>query len=441
MVVRLTARYPVGLQPGFFVAPVAIAAWLLSRSPRRWVTASLARECVPVYLFIAFSCLSAIVFPIAFQGLLVESPRGGVGAIHLLALHLSATNLSAAAYLVCCALVFAVVVETVAASPDGAAERELLAWALAGISCAAVVGIYQVLAGGLGLGYPHAFFNSDPAYAQLYRAAVAGQARLTGTFTEASVAAWFFGAATAYCVWQALFARGRGWHVAALAACAAALALTAASTGYAIGLAVLFLVALRVLLLRRVTAATVGALMVAAALLAAGAAWASEDASHVRQLLRELVFGKWRSASYLQRSFSNRVAWHVFLATRGLGSGLGSLRASSLAATLLGTVGVIGVLLALWFALRLVRLEWRIRSLDRLRFPHREGLIAALAVMIGAGFLSVTDMVFYLPFWAFLGIYVATAWREACRRSGLGRPPGRGAVGVGPSGYRPAHDC
>ncbi len=421
VVVRFGGRYPVGLQPVFFAAPLAILAWLFSRRPERWYSRSLVRICVPVYLFTVFAVASAVVFPRVFRGLPVQSPREGLGAIHLVPLHLSLTNLSLAAYLVCCVFFFHVVVEETAASPDGSAGRRLIGWTLAGICVAAVVGFYEVLAFQNGLRYPHRFFNSNPAYAQLYSAAVAGQARLTGTFTEASVAAWYFGAATVFCIWQALFARRRGWYLTGLVCVGLALVLTEASTAYLILIGIALVLPLRLIWLRRLTANMTAALMAAGAALLGLAAWALRDAGHVRRLLDDLLFRKWRSASYFQRAFSNRVAWHAFLATRGLGVGWGSLRASSLGATLAGTVGIIGFGLAVWFALRLARIEWRNCSLAQMRFPYREGLIVTLAMMLGAGFAAVTDMLVFLPFWAFAGVLTAMVWRESVVQRGRRR--------------------
>lgn len=422
VIVRLTARYPIGLQPGFFVAPVAIAAWLPSRSPRRWITMPLAKLCTPLYLLIAFAVLSATLFPLVFKGLLVDGPRG-----HLVALHLALTNLTDVAYLICSFLFFVVVLEETAASTDDRAGRNLVVWSLAGVGTAAAVGLYQVVAFAYGLTYPHKFFNSNPGYAQLYFNEIANRVRLSGTFTEASIASWYFGMATAYCLWQVLFARRRGWYLLALALCGVALVRTESSTAYVIVIGLALLLPFRLLWLRRVTARTVGALMAAVVLLLGALTWALRDAHFVQRLLDDLLFRKYTTLSYTARLLANRAAWNAFLATHGLGAGWGSLRASSLAATLVGTVGAIGVLLAVWFALRLVRLEWRIRSLDRMRFPHREGLIAALAVMLGAGFLSISDMVIYLPFWAFVGIYIGTAWRQdqarRARIRGQSAPP------------------
>lgn len=412
IVVQLGTRYPIGLQPAFAAAPLALLAWFLARRPKGWLTPSLGKLCVPLYAFALFAMGSAVVFPRIFQGLLVESPREGLGVIHLVPLHLSLTNLSFAVYLACCVLLFTAVAEQAAADPSGEAGRRLVHWILAGIAVAAMVGFYQVLAAHTGLlPYPHGFFNSNPAYAQIYNSAIAGQARLNGTFTEASVAAWYFGAATVYCLWQVLFTRQQWLYLLVLALSGTALVLTAASTAYLILVGIALLVVLRLLLLRRVTARTAATLLVAGLFLLAAVFWVWRHAHHVHRLLDTLLFGKWRTQSYFQRAFSNRVAWHVLLATHGLGAGLGSLRASSLFTTLLGTVGVIGVGLALWFAVRLARREWRVCSLARLRFPFREGLIVGLAAMLGAGFVSIPDVLVYLPFWAFAGIYAATLWR------------------------------
>lgn len=423
VVIQLGPHYPLGIAPAFMVAPLAILSYFLARRPEEWMPRSLRWLCLPLWLFVGYALVSAVAAPRFFEGLIVASPRGS-----LLQLQLSLTNLSAATYLLCCSAFLFAVMGAVAGEHENRIRESLIRWFLCGVSFAGLVGFYQFFGRHWGLPYPHRFFNSNVAYSQRFADRVADYSRFTGTFTEASIAAWFFGAATVYALWQVLFARCRGFELVVLAICCPALLLTTSSTGYLILVGIALIVPLRLLWLRRLTARTAGALMALIAGLVGAAAWALRDARLVQHLLDLLLLRKEHTRSFLTRSLNNHYAWHTFVATHGLGSGWGSLRASSLTFTLVGSVGAIGLALAVWFGLRLARKEWCICSLAQMRFPQREGLIAALAAMLGAGFISVTDMVTYLPFWAFVGIYVAMAWQQAQRRR-LG-PPSHLAIPV-----------
>ncbi len=56
-------------------------------------------------------------------------------------------------------------------------------------------------------------------------------------------------------------------------------------------------------------------------------------------LVNKMVFQKASSASYAERSLWNRVGWHAFLDSGGLGAGLGSIRVSNWGISILAVPG------------------------------------------------------------------------------------------------------
>lgn len=66
-------------------------------------------------------------------------------------------------------------------------------------------------------------------------------------------------------------------------------------------------------------------------------------------MVDKMVFQKASSASYVERSLWNRVGWHAFLDSGGLGVGLGSVRVSNWAISILGSTGVVGAVLMFGF--------------------------------------------------------------------------------------------
>ena len=66
-------------------------------------------------------------------------------------------------------------------------------------------------------------------------------------------------------------------------------------------------------------------------------------------MVDKMVFQKSSSASYVERSLWNRVGWHAFLDSGGLGVGLGSIRVSNWMISILGSTGLFGALLMFGF--------------------------------------------------------------------------------------------
>lgn len=74
----------------------------------------------------------------------------------------------------------------------------------------------------------------------------------------------------------------------------------------------------------------------------------------INAMLNAMLFQKASSESYMERSMWTAVGWHAFVATQGLGVGLGGLRTSNWFVSILGNTGVFGACLLFGFVLRLM---------------------------------------------------------------------------------------
>jgi hypothetical protein len=69
----------------------------------------------------------------------------------------------------------------------------------------------------------------------------------------------------------------------------------------------------------------------------------------VFSMLDTMVFQKTNSASYAERNLWTRIGWNAFLETGGIGVGLGSIRVSNWAVSILGSTGLFGAVLMFGF--------------------------------------------------------------------------------------------
>lgn len=69
----------------------------------------------------------------------------------------------------------------------------------------------------------------------------------------------------------------------------------------------------------------------------------------VYTMIDGLVYEKAKSASYAERTMWTRIGWQAFLDTGGMGAGLGSIRVSNWAVSILGSTGLFGAMLMFGF--------------------------------------------------------------------------------------------
>ncbi len=69
----------------------------------------------------------------------------------------------------------------------------------------------------------------------------------------------------------------------------------------------------------------------------------------VYSMINGMIFEKTKSASYAERTMWTRIGWQAFLDTGGMGAGLGSIRVSNWAVSILGSTGLFGAMLIFGF--------------------------------------------------------------------------------------------
>jgi len=191
-------------------------------------------------------------------------------------------------------------------------------------------------------------FIRNTNYRMLNDTEVAGFKRIVGSFTEAAS----FGSMTlgyfAFCVTLWL----RGFHprlsltLAALSLIALVFSTsTTAYVGLSILLLLLYLQSAYRLLFRQVPRQTVFFLVagpIVAVTAIVGIALNDAAWSYIQNLLDTIVFSKFATDSGIERSAWMRQALQNFLDTSGFGAGNGSLRASSLLAAIVASLGAFG---------------------------------------------------------------------------------------------------
>lgn len=206
--------------------------------------------------------------------------------------------------------------------------------------------------------------NGD--YAQLYEHKVMGIKRLNGSFPEASA---FAGASAAIFAVMFRLWRGNilpfwtGWAAVGLTVC---LGLAFSSTGY-VTMGVYLLIAYGNIFTRfdktqsldrsaRKRTARFSTFGPIAGLLAALAvAFRPDLLDPITQIFDSSIVTKLSSDSGVERMSWNTRAFMNFFETWGLGAGLGSVRASSFITAMMGSVGIIGIVLFGTFYMTLIR--------------------------------------------------------------------------------------
>jgi hypothetical protein len=355
--VNMDGGFAIGLSPYFFATALValrLVPKLLSGRVNFFAEEPARNHIQGLFVFILWCAVSAIVLPVLFKGLPVDSPRSSVDTSYYMQLPLrwSFSNAGQAGYMI---LNFILVLRLVQVSVSRQRlDRLINAFSWSGVF-AAGIGLYQMCCYRFGLAFPSWLFNSNQAWAELPNQLIgAGFSRISATFVEPSGAAVFL---AAWSVFELNLAMGRApqsgrhWLCAILGT--VVLVATTSTTGY-ITAAVMWVLmvwdSVGTMLRYGVICpkVTLAALGLAAAGLAALAflpdAW---------QLLDAVVFNKGDSMSALHRTATFGRAIEVFQSSWGLGVGLGSNRAMSAFFYILSNIGSPGVVLAGWLLLHL----------------------------------------------------------------------------------------
>lgn len=347
-------------------------------------------------LLVVVGVLVTLVAPLLFNGLLVLSPGG---SSPLAAGVLTKSNLAQIVYLCLSVAVVFFLARARWAGPEIVGTAACLAtllsfWAWSGTA--------------FGVPFPTGLFDNSPAFT-FQDMLPGGAPRVRGIFSEpaglanSSLVTIAYGAAR-----LPSLAGPRRVGLAVVMVAAGYLGVISTSATFFVGGAALGVLAVLVatsnLLFGRGTLSRVAATSVCAAAIAS--VWLLPL---VTNTLAQVISDKVVSSSYSDRSAADRYSYGLVWDTLGFGTGLGSNRASSFAATLLSTVGVMGTLLLVLAIWSLVRTAWPIASV--------RPVVWALAALLIAKLISGPDLADTSGIlWMSLGVLAHAGLKARARR-------------------------
>lgn len=245
------------------------------------------------------------------------------------------------------------------------------------------IALWRYLSLHAGVPFPEGLFDNSPAF-HYNESAPGGVERFRGIHSEPAGLAGTAIVAAAYGL--ASSARVRGWaRAAALAMAVAAvfLGIVSTSTTFVIAGVVLLILAVASIAWRLLTLKLRVSL---ASVIVAGVVVVSTIVALpvLTAMLRAQVDEKVASSSFTERAGSDSEAFSVFLDTWGFGMGLGAVRASSLAFTVLGAVGTVGALLLVGAIAAI--------ALPAMRLPQYEPVVWALAAALVVKVISSPEL-------------------------------------------------
>ena len=366
-------------------------------------------------LLVLWGVMSALFLPRVFADatLVRGTDRALMSGVQLLPLRPLSTNLTQTAYALGGLAAF-VAVRALLAAPGRLAKFADAVLLLA----AANVGAAAINLAELYLGVPSVLqYVRNAGYAILVGGEIGGLLRISGTFAETSAFSAFSLPLFAFCasLWAAGYRTRRSGVLAALTLLL--LLGSTSSTAYA-GLGA-YAAALG-------AAAALRALwntprFGAVALLLWGAAVAvclvlllrPEIGQRVLDYLQLTLVRKMDSSSALERGSWNAQAWQNFLDTWGVGTGLGSARASSYPLVLASNLGVLGLLLYAAFLAHVFFGAAHGAEVDPIVIAARRAVLAALIAA------CISAVVFDLGL-AFYAYAAAATCQERLRRTSTG---------------------
>ena len=382
--------FPVGIAPYYFVAVLMTLRFI-----PRWVSGKVrffkgepAAAFARMMAIFAFFCfVSAFVMPNLFAGLPVDVPRAGVAGQHQnpqSPLHWSPSNVGQAIYIL---LNFFILLECLRRCDEVRLSRVLArAFTWSGL-LAAAVGLFQVACTDLGMRFPTWLFNSNAAWAQLsHQMILGGFRRISATFAEPSDAGRFFACWMVYELTLAIsLHQKRRMYFLNAAVGTVLLFLTTSSTGYIIaGVAWCFATIQTVITLFRtglirarkgaIVLGAIGVLILVLLVLPG-----------IHDLLNGVLFEKQSTDSAIDREATLGRGLQVFYQTWGLGAGLGSNRAMSVAFYVLSNLGLFGTIMFGYLIVKpygLLRAALRDSNVPNELSSHMRAAAAALAAYL-----------------------------------------------------------
>lgn len=378
----------------FNVAGSPISPWILALLiclPIKILTRTLTWRPVPdlnkaafnaLLVFVGYAVLSSVVFPFVFHGINVSNSH--MGRTHLA---WSFSNFAQPCYLLASLTVYLLAVHS-----SREQLRNALTWYVRGCVCISVFSMYQMANAIIHVPYPSAILYTNTTHVIYDAYKIGGVWRLNSTLPEASEAAFYLGIGLALLGWHLATHRIRLGSAACFLLMLVSLVLTVSTVGYAclatLAVGGLFLY-LRFTFHKR-GVAPVKMLIFLALLLAVVPLLLLTDAGHtVTKVFNTVFIDKVDSDSYRERTLWNTLAMQTSQDSYYFGAGWGSVRASSFLCSLMGNVGIPGVLLFVFFIMQLVR---PLFSPGRyIRFEMFERSLFAIAIMLVALVIATPD--------------------------------------------------
>lgn len=345
-VVNISGGFPVGVSPYFFVATLLAVrfclVWLGGRMGfgRDDMALGISR---PLLMLALWGALSALVLPVLFRGINVDTPRLGMDPVSTTPLEWSMSNAAQAGYLLLnCALFIYCLWKS---NQPRFARSVHFAFVGSGV-VVFLVGVYQLGAHLLGFRFPSEIFNSNSGWQQLVSQQVAGAFRVSATFNEPSSAGTFFVAWTAYLLTLATNPQTSSRWIWAFFWCGVLmLVLTTSTTAYVSAIVLVAILSSRELFRLIIRGRLDQRLALSFVAIVAALAVAVIFIPDFRQLLTDILWRKNQTNSGQERASTIIVAINVTLKTFGLGVGLGSNRPSGMFFYIISNIGVPGCVL------------------------------------------------------------------------------------------------
>jgi hypothetical protein len=263
--------------------------------------------------------------------------------------------------------------------------RSLLAAYLASGYLVVLLGFWQFASRLTGLWWPTEFLNTNPGWT-IVEQSIGPIPRVQGPFSEPSSMGSYLAGVTFCCLWLCIRSHQVMRPRLLLCLASAGVLMSTSTSGIlalVVGLPLMFTYAM-------VTGGGAGiqrALKTILAVVVAGIVVLGPlfllrpEFGDAVSTIAEATLEKRESSSYEERTQADLDATEVTMATYGLGVGWGSFRSSSLIAGLLVNSGVIGLLLIIWFIVRLSRFKVRAQARTAATDPARatmDGFAAAL---------------------------------------------------------------
>lgn len=291
--------------------------------------------------------------------------------------------------------------------------RSLLAAYLSSGYLVVFLAFWQFASRLTGLWWPYEFLNTNPGWI-IVQQSIGPIPRVQGPFTEPSSMGSYLAGVTFCCLWLCIRSHQVMWPRLLLCLASTGVLMSTSTSGILslfVGLPLMLSYAI-------VTGGGVGiqrALKTILAIVVAGVVVLGPlfllmpELSNAVAMIAEATLEKQESSSYEERTQADLDAIEVTIATFGLGVGWGSFRSSSLIAGLLANSGVIGLLLIIWFIIRLslfkIRAQGRIAATDPAR-ATMDGFAAALgggmipALMAGP---TISSLAFFIQIACLVG--------------------------------------